>query len=94
MAMSNEVRELKDQISELEKMVKSQAKKAGNGSTMVYLEDLANRTGHNVKEFVHDKSDQLHHLRDDAATRIAKRPLTSAAIAFGAGAVLTALLRR
>ena len=90
-----EVRELKNQIADLEKVLKTHVKETGNGGISTKsLEEFAHQAGSNVRHFIHDKRDQLTELGEDASSTIAKRPITSAAVAFGAGALVAALLRR
>lgn len=95
MASANqEVQELKEQISNMEKVLKAHVKATGNGSGTGKIEHLAHQAGENLREFFNEKSNQVATLRDETSSRIAKRPLTSAAAAFGAGMLIAALLRR
>jgi ElaB/YqjD/DUF883 family membrane-anchored ribosome-binding protein len=95
MATANaEIRELKDQIAGMEKALKAHVKETGNGFSGSKVEHLAHRAGEDLREFTDHKREQLVHLRDEASEQIARRPLSSTAAAFGAGVLLSMLLRR
>ncbi|MAR56684.1 MAG: hypothetical protein CMM93_05825 [Rickettsiales bacterium] len=88
-----EIRDLKSQIASLEKSLSAHVRATGNGVSNK-IEHFAHRAGADLRDFADHKRDQALALRDEASSRIAKRPLSTTAAAFGVGFALAALLRR
>ncbi|MBN66676.1 MAG: hypothetical protein CMM94_03810 [Rickettsiales bacterium] len=92
-----EIKELKQHIANLEDMLSTHVKETGNGSSTFSAENLkgmAHNAGENLRSYVSDKRAQLDDVRATTEATIAKRPFASTAVAFGAGAVIAALLSR
>lgn len=58
------------------------------------VRDVAEKAGHNVREFIEDQSEKVSELRKTTEKSIVENPLKSVAIAALGGLVIGALLRR
>lgn len=58
------------------------------------LRDQARDAGERVQTFLHERKDDLVHVRDNAERTIKANPIQSAAIAFVTGAILSRLFKR
>lgn len=57
------------------------------------LRETARETGERVQDFLHERRDDVQHARQSAERTIRANPLTSAAIAFFSGVLLSRLVR-
>lgn len=103
MSNSNqELNSLKKDVEKIQTILTRHVEDTANGTAGGYadvlhmpeLKAMAKNAGVTVKEFVESRKDGLVHARDKAEETIHARPFTSAAVAFAAGAAITALLRR
>lgn len=77
--------------------VKNQARRTAENvleETSNSLRNAAQDAGHNVREFLHEKSEQAAELRKSAEEKIVRHPLESIAIAALGGLVIGALFSR
>lgn len=97
---AEEVKNLKKDITQIKNMLADQlADIPSNGlSQTVFnrdeLQDMANRAGKSVREFVSDKREQINEASDKAETAIKERPFMTAAAMFASGVVLASLFAR
>ena len=91
--LKKEVAELKDTLSEqAEQKYYNIAAKATDVKDEVSR--IAHIAGQNISHFIGNKQEQLIDAKDRTERTIKNRPFTSAAIAFGAGVLLTALIKK
>lgn len=97
---AQEVKNLKKDITQIKNMLADQLAEIppnGESRTMFNrddLQDMANRAGKTVREFVSDKREQINEATDQAETKIKERPFMTAAAMFASGVVLASLIAR
>lgn len=97
---AEEVKNLKKDIGQIKNMLADQLNgSAQNGkSDTIFnrddIEDMANRAGKSVREFMTDKREKFTDATDQAEAVIKDRPFASAAAMFAGGMLFAALLRR
>lgn len=97
--VDREIKELRNNVSELKSIIKSHAKEAASevlGVTSInqYIKDLAKSSGETVKEVLDNSKKAYQETRNEYQEKIANNPFKSAALAFGAGAVLALIFGR
>lgn len=97
---AQEVKTLKKEITELKNMLADQLSDTpANGISQTIfskeeLQDMANKAGKSVRDFVSDKREKFTDATEQAETTIKDRPFISAAAIFASGVVLATLLAR
>tara|TARA_B100001564_G_C20649203_1_gene675980 strand:- start:1624 stop:1929 length:306 start_codon:yes stop_codon:yes gene_type:complete len=100
MSTQQEVKNMKADIAQIKTMLADQLEDMpanGNNKVMVVRDELqrvANQAGKDVRAFFSTKGKQLGDTKVACETAIKDRPLTSAAVAFASGMLLTILLKR
>lgn len=95
-----EVKALKKDITQIKNMLADQLEETtsnGHSKTIFNKEDLQNvayNAGKGLRHFFGEKQQQFLDGKEQCENVIKSRPLTSAAVMFAGGMVLSALLRR
>ncbi len=95
-----EVKNMKQDIAQIKDMLADQLEEIPtNGKTKNIfnkedLQSIANQAGKGVRAFFSDKQKQLEEVKTACKKTIKERPLTSAAVAFAGGMLITTLLRK
>lgn len=95
-----EVKDMKQDIAQIKNMLADQLEETpanGESKTVFTKEELqrvANQAGKGVRAFFSDKQKQFGEAKVACEKTIKERPLTSAAVAFAGGMLLTTLLKR
>ena len=98
--VSKEVRELQRELEELKNSFTERLEEIAPGSTRsnVFpisrheLKALAEQAGLTARAYLASKKDQLVDVRDRTEASIQRRPFTTTAVAFAAGAILASLI--
>ncbi len=99
-ATQKELKALKDDISEIKEFIADKAEDAASRNNVHHMFDtkdlkvMARKTGRDVRHFLRDRHAQAQEAADNVESTIKENPFKSAAAAFAAGAVVTALMRK
>ncbi len=97
--VDKEIKELRNNVSELKSIIKSHAKEAAQealGVTSInqYIKDIAKSSGETVREVLDNSKKTYQETKEEYSDKIASNPFKSAALAFGAGAVLALIFKK
>ncbi len=86
-------KDAKNDVKSLARQGKREAENALNAAKGE-ISDFAHKAGSKLRTAYEDASHQVEDAAEQARERIREKPLQSAAIAFGAGVLLSVILRR
>ena len=99
MTTAQDVKKLEKKVKNIQEDIAQSVEEAANGNgyhlpTKEEIQQMAREAGGQVKEFVSGQQDKVREATRSYKGTVMKHPFKSTAIAFAAGAVVTALLKR
>jgi len=86
--------DMQNDIEEIKEMLESHTQSDTPRVTKSNIRDFANHAGQNMRQYFGEKREQMRDASERAEETIKSRPFTSTAVAFAAGALVTAMLNR
>ncbi len=97
-ALQKEVQNLQSDMERIKELLEKEAKESFEDNVASIsrsdIRHMVNQAGRSVGEFVGEKKQQATAATKQTEQAIAEHPFRSAALAFGAGALLSALFRK